>query len=93
MAKKINNEEEVMAPIEGAETSKEEITEVETATVNKDIPEATVSTVKKTVKIRVVEDIDCIIACKPYRISKDKEAVVPVDVAAILCFAKKAYRL
>lgn len=48
---------------------------------------------KKLVKIRAMEDIDCLIACKPYTIGKDKEVSVPTDVAAILCFAKKAYRL
>lgn len=59
----------------------------------KSLAEATVSNNKKTVKIRAAEDIDCLIACKPYRITKDKEASVPVDVAAILCHSKKAYRL
>lgn len=55
--------------------------------------EAKVSVSKKKVKIRIVEDVDCLIACTPYKFTKDKEVAVPSDVAAILCFAKKAYRL
>ena len=94
MAKtRVNDEEiEVMA---SAETSTEETTEAQPSTGKKnDAPtEATVSTGKKNVKIRVVEDIDCLIACKPYQFAKDKEVSVPVDVAAILCYANKAYRL
>lgn len=49
--------------------------------------------VKKKVKIRATEDIDCIIACQPVKVKKDKETAVASDVAAILCFAEKAYRL
>lgn len=99
MAKKVNIEdEEVLVTTdegtdEGTETSTEE-TIVEQPTVRKnDTTVGTVSTAKKFVKIRAVENIDCLIACKPYVILKDKEASVPVDVAAILCYAKKAYRL
>lgn len=51
-----------------------------------------VSTSKK-VKIRASEDIDCFVGGVAYSISKDKEATLPSDVAAILCFAGKAYRL
>ena len=47
----------------------------------------------KKVKIRAVEDIDCLIACKPYKLSKGKEYSVPSDVAAILCYGEKAFRL
>lgn len=91
MAKtRINNEDEVRV---NPETSTEEATAEQATNKKDDAPEATVSTNKKTVKIRVVEDIDCLIACKPYKIAKDKEATVPTDVAAILCYAKKAYRL
>lgn len=91
MAKtRIDNEDEVRV---NPETSTEEITVEQTTNKKDDAPKATVSTNKKLVKIRVVEDIDCLIACKPYKIAKDKEASVPTDVAAILCYAKKAYRL
>lgn len=55
--------------------------------------EAEVTTEVKKVKIRATEDIDCLIACTPVKIGKDKEATVASDVAAILCFAQKAYRL
>lgn len=47
----------------------------------------------KKVKIRATEDIDCLIACQPVKVKKDKETIVASDVAAILCFAGKAYRL
>ena len=56
-------------------------------------PEARVNTEVKKVRIRAVEDINSLIACVPYTIAKDKEVLVPSDVAAILCFARKAYRL
>lgn len=89
MAKtRINIEDEVR----DSATSIEESTIEQAAIKENDFPTATISTIKN-VKIRVIEDIDCIIACKPYRIAKDKEASVPSDVAAILCYAKKAYKL
>lgn len=47
----------------------------------------------KKVKIRATDDIDCLIACQPVKVKKDKETTVASDVAAILCFAGKAYRL
>ena len=96
MAKtRLNIEEDelrVNPEISTEETTKETTDEQDTGK-NNDAPEATVSTGKKKVKIRAIEDIDCIIACKPYIIEKNKEVAVPVDVAAILCYGKKAYRL
>lgn len=81
-------DEEVKTDVEIEEAT------VETSDKKEDkAPVATVSTGKKNVKIRVVEDVDCIIACKPYKFAKDKEVSVSSDVAAILCYAKKAYRL
>ena len=90
MAKTRVNNEEDEAKI-NSDASTEEII-IEQATGKKEI-EAIISTGKKNVKIRTVEDIDCIISCKPYKFAKDKEVSVPMDVAAILCYAKKAYRL
>lgn len=55
--------------------------------------EVEVTTEVKKVKIRATEDIDCLIACQPVKVQKDKETTVASDVAAILCFAGKAYRL
>lgn len=55
--------------------------------------EVEVTTEVKKVKIHATEDIDCIIACQPVKVQKDKETTVASDVAAILCFAGKAYRL
>ena len=55
--------------------------------------EVEVTTEVKKVKIRATEDIDCLIACQPVKVKKDKETTVASDVAAILCFAGKAYRL
>ena len=55
--------------------------------------EVEVTTEVKKVKIRATEDIDCLIACQPVKVKKDKEVTVSSDVAAILCFAGKAYRL
>lgn len=56
-------------------------------------PEVRVTSAVKQVKVRAIEDIDCIVACTPYKIAKDTEALIPSDVAAILVFAHKAYRL
>lgn len=92
MAKTRNfNEDEGEVRV-GAENPTEEMTDV-TTEGKKDAPKPTVTTGVKMVKIRVVEEVDCLIACKPYKFAKDKEASVPADVAAILCYAKKAYRL
>lgn len=90
MAKsKVNNDEDEVKVII-PETSNEETTEEPAADV---AAVAKVTTEKKKVKIRVMEDVDCLIACVPYQFTKDKEVAVPSDVAAILCYAKKAYRL
>ena len=53
----------------------------------------TISKGSKSVKIRMLEGVDCIISGEAYRFSKGKEASVPSDVAAILCNSKKAFRL
>lgn len=90
MARRVNNEEEARVVLD---PSNEEMNAEQHAVKDSEAPAAVVSTGKKNVKIRPVEDIDCLIACKPYRLYKDKEASVPSDVAAILCYAKKAYRL
>lgn len=68
-----------------------EETTAETATEKE--PEVRVTTSVKKVKIHTVEEINSIISCIPYTFAKDKDVIVPSDVAAILCFAKKAYRL
>lgn len=87
----INEEYEVRI---NAETSTEDTIIEQPAEEKKEqAPVATVSTGKKNVKVRIVEEVDCLIACKPYRFEKDKEVTVPSDVAAILCYAKKAFRL
>lgn len=88
MAKtKFNEEDEVRVPTSTEEKMDEE------ATGKKGAAEATISTAKKLVKIRTSEEVDCIISGKTYSFSKGKEAQVPSDVAAILCYANKAYRL
>ena len=53
----------------------------------------TISKGSKSVKIRMLEGVDSIIAGEAYCFSKGKEASVPSDVAAILCNSKKAFRL
>ena len=91
MAKtKLNIEEEYTQK----ENPTEEIKE-ETAAENKErvAEEVTVTAGAKKVKVQVVEDVNCIVACVPYNLKKDKAYLVPSDVAAILCNAKKAYRI
>lgn len=80
---------EVEIPTEEEETPTETPEETPNETPEVEVAEAPV----KKVKIHATEDIDCFIAGTPVTISKDKEAEVPSDVAAILCFSKKAYRL
>nr|DAH96094.1 MAG TPA: hypothetical protein [Caudoviricetes sp.] len=84
--------------IEEEDTQKENPTEEikeETAAENKErvAEEVTVTAGAKKVKVQVVEDVNCIVACVPYNLKKDKAYLVPSDVAAILCNAKKAYRI
>ena len=68
--------------------------EVNVEGLNPETPEVEIAEAPvKKVKIHATEDIDCFIAGTPVTISKDKDAEVPSDVAAILCFSKKAYRL
>lgn len=91
MAKtRVNIEEEDIQK----ENSTEEIKE-ETAAENKErvAEEVTVTAGAKKVRVQVVEDVNCIVACVPYNLKKDKAYLVPSDVAAILCNAKKAYRI
>lgn len=47
----------------------------------------------KKVKIQISEPVDCIISGKEYKCAVGKAYNVPQDVAAILCNAKKAYRV
>lgn len=84
MAKKVDNEDL------GLENPMEENAE---QPLKDNAVEAKISNRVKGVKIRISEEVDCIIAGTPYKFAKDKEATVPADVAAILCYAKKAYRL
>lgn len=84
--------------IEEEDTQKENPTEgikEETAAENKErvAEEVSVTAGAKKVKVQVVEDVNCIVACVPYNLKKDKAYLVPSDVAAILCNAKKAYRI
>lgn len=55
-------------------------------------PEPKVNTGEKGVKIRLIEDVDCFIGKNHYDYAKGKEAIVPSDVAAILCSSQKAIR-
>lgn len=82
---------EVEIPTEGTTPTETPETPSETPdeTPEVEIAEAPV----KKVKIHATEDIDCFIAGTPVTICKDRDAEVPSDVAAILCFSKKAYRL
>ena len=47
----------------------------------------------RMVKVRAAEDIECIIAGVAVSIRNGDEQEVPSDVAAILCYSGKAYRL
>lgn len=85
-SQKINTEDEgkLNNPIDVDNSNKYEDTPIDEVEVTVKI---------KKVKIRATEDIDCLIACQPVKVKKDKETTVASDVAAILCFAGKAYRI
>lgn len=74
----------------GTETGTETPEVVET---NERVEVAEVSEEVKKVKIHTLEDIDCLIAGNTVSIRKDKDVEVSSDVAAILCYSKKAYRI
>lgn len=75
---------------EETETGTETPEVVET---NERVEVAEVSEEVKKVKIHTLEDIDCLIAGNTVSIRKDKDVEVSSDVAAILCYSKKAYRI
>lgn len=56
------------------------------------IKEAKAVTSIKKVQVHLNEDIDCTVGKVRYTGRKDKDIVVPTDVAAILVNAKVAYR-
>ena len=57
-------------------------------------PEVAVNEVEvRKVKIHTLDEIDCIVAGNHISLRKDKDVEVSADVAAILCYSKKAYRL
>lgn len=77
-------------------SSNEEIAEKESANPIKEADVAEVSVVStepKKVKIRTVEDINCIVAGVPYSYKADKEVQVPSDVGAILINSRKAFKI
>lgn len=87
---KLNPEEDIeMQPDSVQESIEEPIEDV----IPKKQENPVVNTGKKNIKVRVVEDIDCVIAGVPYQFPKNKEVSVPSDVAAIFCFAQKAFRI
>ena len=95
MAKtKLNNieEEDLKPTVENPTAEHNEDTAAEQSK-ERAAEEVTITTGAKKVKIQVVEEVDCLVACVPYKLSKDKAYLVPSDVAAILCNAKKAYRI
>lgn len=76
--------EEVAVETKPTKVISKEVNAAEEVVVNLD---------EKKVRIHAIESNDCIIAGMPYCLKKDKDYVVPSDVAAILCFGGKAYRL
>lgn len=77
--------------VEGGSIEENNAPEVVTAEEKVEVTEVTDET--KKVKIHTLEDIDCLIAGNMISIRKDKDTEVSSDVAAILCYSKKAYRL
>lgn len=91
MAKtKFNEEEDVQKVETPNEVNKETATVSETSRAAEEVK---ITTGSKKVKIHVTENAKFLVACVPYDLKKDKDYLVPSDVAAILCNAKKAYRI
>ena len=65
----------------------------EVVETNERVEVAEVSEEVKKVKIHTLEDINCLIAGNTISLRKDKDVEVSSDVAAILCYSKKAYRI
>ena len=74
--------------VEGGSIEENNASEVVAAETNVEVTDEA-----KKVKIHTLEDIDCLIAGNMISIRKDKDTEVSSDVAAILCYSKKAYRL
>lgn len=99
MAKKSGiEEEENVNVIDAAQSAEEVETGADETPVKKILskvkiaPEVEITNAKK-VKVRFSEDARCSVACTIYDFQKDRVYEVPSDVAAILCHAKKAYRV
>lgn len=79
--------------VPNAEVSTETTNEIVPENTN-EAPEVAVNEVEvKKVKIHTLDEIDCIVAGNHISLRKDKDVEVSADVAAILCYSKKAYRL
>lgn len=93
MAKtKFNNEEGEFQPVENP-TAEQTAGNASAKVEDRSAEEIVITSNTKKVRIHTVEEVNCLVACKPYNLKKDKDYQVPSDVAAILCYAKKAYRL
>lgn len=98
MAKKSSIEEEENVNVVDVEQSAEVETGADETPIKKILskvkitPEVEITNAKK-VKVRFSEDARCSVACTIYDFQKDRVYEVPSDVAAILCHAKKAYRV
>lgn len=79
--------------VPNVEVSTENTNEVVPENTN-EAPEVEVNEVEvKKVKIHTLDEINCIVAGNHISLRKDKDVEVSADVAAILCYSKKAYRL
>jgi hypothetical protein len=86
------------APIEAAMTENPENPAEQGPTESegkkKEVPAVKVQEpVAKKVRIMIVQDVDCLICGKRYEYPTQKMVEVPEDVAQILVFGKKAYRM
>lgn len=79
--------------VEGGSNEENETETPEVVETNERVEVAEVSEEVKKVKIHTLEDINCLIAGNTISLRKDKDVEVSSDVAAILCYSKKAYRI
>lgn len=96
MARTINSEEEIKdvnPEVQNGEHNEEQDEKEATKAGGRPRQATVVASQTKKVKVRASEEIDCMIANTPYKLAKDKEHLIPSDVAAILVNSGKAYRL
>lgn len=90
---KINDDEDYKEVASGEELNEETNEQVQESPEVAPKVATVVTTQAKKVRVRAVEEVSCMVANTPYHLAKDKEHLLPSDVAAILVNSGKVYRI